>query len=177
MPLRLGNCHLAFHLGHAPLQALYVHARPSGWMGAQSPAPGSPQGRPQTCTARLDASERLSAGACSVGAGPTGGTNAFDLRSALLSAAHRPPRTPAWPLRARTLPLALAGSEHRDLGSEIWGPGGGRGPGREGCRTLARLRETRPLLAAHELTGASGRPCSLPAILYRQAWSCRGAWH
>lgn len=109
-----------------------------------------------------------SAGACSVGAGPTGGTNAFDLRSALLSAALRTPEPPLGPCRAGTLPLAQAGSEHWDLGSGIWGAGGGRGPGQEGCRALARLREMRPLLAALELTGPSGHlaPC-LQACTHR----------
>lgn len=61
-----------------------------------------------------------SAGACSVGAGPTGGTNAFDLRSALLSAALRTPEPPLGPCRAGTLPWLRLG-----LNTGIWGLGSG----------------------------------------------------
>lgn len=88
----------------------------------------------------------------------------------------RHPELPLGPCWAGTLPLAPAGSEHRDLGSGIWGLGGGRGPGREGCRALAHLTEMRPLLAALELTGPSGHlaPCLQACTDRRGAAGVRG---
>lgn len=90
---------------------------------------------------------------CSAGAGPTGGTNAFDSRAARLP--ERPPpnrRHPSHQLQGAPRGAGLGGS-----GSDR-GPGGGpcgAGAGRGGWRSSAwtRLWAARPLLAARGLAG------------------------
>lgn len=105
MPLQLGNCHLVFHLGHTPPQAFCIYMG-----GGVELCTGVPPGQAMD-RYRVFAAQRLSPGACSVGAGPTGGRNAFDLLCSLFSAARTlPPRDPRLtPARQKRSPWLLLG--------------------------------------------------------------------
>lgn len=112
----------------------------------------------------VGATERLAPGSCSAGAGPTGGTNAFDLHSGPLPA--------SWTLRSRTLvriPALRACSLWfpQDPASGARGPGQVRGSGRDPRRSAGVSPGGTPS-AGHRRTRRPKRvPRSLPAGLDR----------
>lgn len=156
----------------------------SGWVGAQSPALGSPRTAsvsPTTLPARA-VRER----------GQQVAQTHLTCAALCSPQLGRSPGPPPGPGLEGTLPLAPAGSEVRAPGSGLRGPGAVMGLGREAAGGRARLPEMRPLLAVLGLAGPSGHsaPC-LPgqtgAELHRylglaadgcesdRIWACAGA--
>lgn len=113
-----------YSISLTPLQVGTVtwHLIRAGRRGAPLLAPGQAAGRSQ-------AAARRPPGSCSAGAGPTGGTNAFDLHGARLSAARPPPpRAPACPRPAGAVPSVPAGPGREVRTGSGSGSGAGSGP-------------------------------------------------
>lgn len=165
-----------YSISLTPLQVGTVtwHLIRAGRRGAPLLAAGQAAGRSQ-------AAARRPPGSCSAGAGPTGGTNAFDLHGERLSAARPPPpRAPACPRPAGAVPSVPAGP-----GREVrTGSGSGAGSGPRlspgaspgGAPSAGRRGTRRAKQAPHSLPAGLDR-CETGQVRGRRGGSRARARH